>query len=143
MDSPWAAAVSPRHGLITVVRLWGSNSARYSIFKQDLHVLATALGIEIRLAHYLPYTSKYKPIEHQPFPQVSWGCRGIIFDALETVRDVMAKAATKTGLTVVTTIIDKVYQKGQTATDEFKQEMPIRFNEYLQQWNYIAQPQPT
>lgn len=121
----------------------GSNSARYYIFKQDLQALATDLGIEIRIAHYPPYTSKYNPIEHRLFPHVSRACRGVIFDALETVRDVMAKAATKTGLTVVTTIIDKVYQKGRTVTDEFKQEMPIHFDESLPQWNYVARPQPT
>lgn len=121
----------------------GSNSARYYIFKQDLQVLATALGLEIRLAHYPPYTSKYNPIEHRLFPHVSRACRGVIFDTLETVRDVMAKAVTKTGLTVVTAIIDKVYQKGRTASDQFKQEMPIRFDEYLPQWNYVARPQPT
>ncbi len=121
----------------------GSNSARYYIFKQDLQVLATALGIEIRIAHYPPYTSKYNPIEHRLFPHVSRACRGVIFDTLETVRDVMARATTKTGLTVVTAIIDKVYQKGRTVTDEFKQEMPIHFDEYLPQWNYVAQPQFT
>lgn len=121
----------------------GSNSARYYIFKQDLQALATGLGIEIRIAHYPPYTSKYNPIEHRLFPHVSWACRGVIFDTLETVRDVMAKAATKTGLTVVTDIIDKVYHKGRTATNEFKQEMPIHFDEYLPQWNYVARPQPT
>lgn len=111
----------------------GSNSARYYIFKQDLQALATALGIEIRIAHYPPYTSKYNPIEHRLFPHVSRACRGVIFDALETVRDAMAKANTKTGLTVVTTIIDQVYHKGRTATEEFKQEMPIRFDEHLPQ----------
>ncbi|MEL6763251.1 MAG: hypothetical protein AAFO87_06200 [Cyanobacteria bacterium J06607_6] len=30
---------------------------------------------EIRIAHYPPYTSKYNPIEHRLFPQVSRACR--------------------------------------------------------------------
>jgi hypothetical protein len=34
------------------------------------------------------------------------------------------------------------HHKGRTATDEFKQEMPIRLDEHLPQWNYIARPQP-
>lgn len=32
------------------------NSSRYYIFKQDLQALVNELGIEIRIAHYPPYT---------------------------------------------------------------------------------------
>ena len=66
-----------------------------------------------------------------------------MFDTLETVRDIMGKAVTQTGLTVFTTILDQVYRTGRTATDEFKQKMPICFDEYLPQWNYVARPQLT
>lgn len=48
----------------------GSNSSRYYIFKQDLQALVNELGIEIRIAHYPPYTSKYNPIEHRLFPHI-------------------------------------------------------------------------
>ncbi len=34
----------------------GSNSSNYYIFKEDLQKLATEIGIEIRVAHYPPYT---------------------------------------------------------------------------------------
>ena len=118
----------------------GSNSARYYIVKQDLQALATALGLEIRIAHYPPYTSKDNPIEHRLFPHVSRACQGVIFDTLETVRAAMARASTQTGLTVVASVLDKVYQTGRKATDEFKQQMPILFDEFLPQWNYVAQP---
>jgi hypothetical protein len=46
----------------------GSNSSRHIIFKQDLPTLVEAIGIEIRIAHYPPYTSKWNPIEHRVFP---------------------------------------------------------------------------
>lgn len=39
----------------------GSNSSRQYLFKQDLQTLVDELGIEIRVAHYPPYTSKYNP----------------------------------------------------------------------------------
>ncbi|MEM1280658.1 MAG: hypothetical protein AAGG53_11730 [Cyanobacteria bacterium P01_H01_bin.152] len=45
----------------------------------------------------------------------------------------MAQTATKTRLTVVTTILDQAYQTGQTATDELKQERPIHIHEYRPQ----------
>ena len=63
----------------------GSNGSRFYIFKQDLQQLANDLGIEIRIAHYPPYTSKYNPIEHRLFPHLSRVCRGVIFDSVERV----------------------------------------------------------
>jgi Rhodopirellula transposase DDE domain len=40
---------------------------------------ADRLGIEIRVAHYPPYGSKYNPIEHRLSPHVTRACRGVIF----------------------------------------------------------------
>lgn len=119
----------------------GSNGSRYYIFKQDLQTLANDIGIEIRIAHYPPYTSKYNPIEHRLFPHVSRACQGAIFDSVDMVKNLMAKASTKTGLQVVTSIIDAVYETGRKATDEFMAQMPIRFDDYLPKWNYVARPQ--
>ena len=49
----------------------GSNSATKYLFKEDLQKLANRLGLEIRVAHYPPYCSKYNPIEHRMFAHVS------------------------------------------------------------------------
>ncbi|MEN8446420.1 MAG: hypothetical protein ABG776_15570 [Cyanobacteria bacterium J06555_13] len=81
--------------------------------------------LEIWIAHYPPYTSKYNPIEHHLFPHPSRVCQGVIFDFVEMVRDLMATASTKAGLQVFTTIIDAVYETVRKASDEFKTNMPI------------------
>jgi hypothetical protein len=52
----------------------GSNGARQYLFKQDLQAWVNELGIEIRIAHYPPYTSKYNPIEHRLFPRLTRVC---------------------------------------------------------------------
>jgi hypothetical protein len=119
----------------------GSNSSRHYIFKQDLQALVNELGIEIRIAHYPPYTSKYNPIEHRLFPHLSRVCRGVIFDSVKTVKDLMATATTRKGLKVFTTILDKVYNTGRKVAEDFKSTMEIVFDEFLPQWNYTAQPQ--
>ena len=75
----------------------GSNDARHYLFKQDLQALANELGFEIRIAHYPPYTSKYNPIEHLLFPHVTRATQGVILTTIEQVRELMAKAKTKTG----------------------------------------------
>ena len=121
----------------------GSNSSRTYLFKESLQALSNELGIEIRIAHYPPYTSKYNPIEHRLFPHVSRVCEGVIFDSVETVKDLMATATTRTGLKVFTTILDNVYQTGQKVADDFKENMAIIFDDVLPQWNYTARPQQT
>ena len=120
----------------------GSNSATMYLFKEDLQKLADRLGIEIRVAHYPPYCSKWNPIEHRLFPHLTGACRGVIFHTLETVRYYMAKAKTKKGLKVKVSILDKVYETGRKYAAGFKKTMKIVFDEFLPKWNYRAVPQP-
>jgi hypothetical protein len=116
----------------------GSNSATRYVFKEGLEKLATRLRLEIRIAHYPPYCSKYNPIEHRLFPHVTRACRGVIFQTLEVARYYMAKAATTTGLKVDVTILDKVYETGRKCTEGFKESMKIAFDKILPKWNYRA-----
>ena len=120
----------------------GSNSAAMYLFKEDLQKLANRLGIEIRVAHYPPYCSKYNPIEHRLFPHLTRACRGVIFHTLETVRYHMAKAATATGLTVKVGILDGAYETGRKYAKGFKKTMKIVFDKVLPKWNYRAVPEP-
>ncbi len=120
----------------------GSNSATMYLFKEDLQKLASRLGIEIRVAHYPPYCSKYNPIEHRLFPHLTRACRGVIFHTLETVRYYMAKAETTTGMRVKVSILDKVYATGRKCAAGFKKAMKIVFDSFLPKWNYTAVPKP-
>lgn len=119
----------------------GSNNSRYYIFKQDLQELADEIGLEIRIAHYPPYCSKYNPIEHRLFPHVTQACQGVVFKSVEVVKELMARTKTKQGLRVTVNVIDKVYQTGRKVAESFKENMPIIFDDFLPQWNYTAVPQ--
>jgi DDE family transposase len=118
----------------------GSNSASQYLFKEDLQRLVDRLGIEIRVAHYPPYTSKYNPIEHRLFPHLTRACQGVIFQSIELVKALMEKAKTSTGLQVTVDIIDKVYQTGRKYAEGFKENMKIVFDEILPKWNYRVVP---
>jgi hypothetical protein len=118
----------------------GSNNSHHYIFKQDLQALVDELGIEIRIAHYPPYTSKYNPIEHRLFPHVTRACQGVVFKSIELVKELMEKTQTRQGLKVTVQIVDQVYQTGRKAAKDFKETMRIVFDEYLPQWNYTAVP---
>jgi Rhodopirellula transposase DDE domain len=120
----------------------GSNSASRYVFKEQLQKLVNRLGIEIRVAHYPPYGSKYNPIEHRLFPHVTRACRGVIFRTLETVRYYMSKTETTTGLEVKVRILEKVYATGLKCAEGFKKAMTIVFDKLLPKWNYRAVPEP-
>jgi hypothetical protein len=120
----------------------GSNDSRQYLFKQDLQALADEIGVEIRIAHYPPYCSKYNPIEHRLFPHVTRACQGMVFTSLELVKELMQKTRTETGLRVFVHIIDKAYATGRKVAENFKETMRIVFDETLPRWNYRAVPLP-
>lgn len=118
----------------------GSNSALTYIFKEDLQALSNRLGLEIRIAHYPPYCSKYNPIEHRLFPHVTRACQGVSLESIETAVHYMSKTETTKGLTVAVRIIDKVFETGRKYTADFKKNMTIQFDKLLPKWNYRAVP---
>ena len=120
----------------------GSNNCHHYIFKEDLQKLVNEIGLEIRVAHYPPYTSKYNPIEHRLFPHITRACQGVIFKTVETVKELIEKTKTKTGLRVTVEIINKIYHAGRKVAEDFKENMKIVFDNYLPQWNYRVVPIP-
>ncbi|MEG4421675.1 ISAzo13 family transposase, partial [Microcoleus sp. LAD1_D5] len=59
----------------------------------------------------------------------------------ELVKYLVEKTHTKTGLSVVANVLNKVYKIGRQVADNFKKTMQITFDEYLPKWNYRALPQ--
>lgn len=119
----------------------GSNSATQYLFKQDLQNLVNVIGIEVRVAHYPSYCSKFNPIERRFFPHVGRACQGILFDTLDTVVRLMRRTSTTTGLRATVNIIRRVYHTGRKIAQNFKENMTILFDDLLPKWNYRAVPQ--
>jgi hypothetical protein len=124
----------------TTVALSAEIGSCASVFKQDLQSLADELGIEIRIAHYPPYCSKYNPIEHRLFPHVTRACQGVIFTSTELVKELMENTHTATGLEAFVHVMDKVYETGRKVAADFKQNMRILFDTFLPAWNDRAVP---
>jgi hypothetical protein len=121
----------------------GSNSYRHYILKQELQALVDDLGIEIRLAHYPPYCSKWNPVEHRVFPHMTRAMQGVVFTSHELVKTLIETTSTKTGLQVVAHLITTVYETGKKVAADFKDTMHIVFDEFLGQWNYCVVPAPS
>ena len=60
---------------------------------------------------------------------------------MELVKSLIERTSTKTGLTVIVNLMDKVYAKGRKVVEGFKDNLPIIFDDYLPKWNYKAIPQ--
>jgi Rhodopirellula transposase DDE domain len=118
----------------------GSNSADKYLFKEDLQKLAERLRLEIRVTHYPPYCSKYNPVERRLFCHLTRACQGVLFDSLATVKRLLEKTRTATGLGVVVGVLEKVYQTGRKYAEGFKKNMKILFDDFLPKWNYRAVP---
>lgn len=110
------------------------------LFKVDLQAVVDALGVELRLAHYPPYTSKYNPIEHCLFPHLTRVCQGVIFRSVALVAELMRKAETRTGLSVTVDIVEKTYKIGRKVTQAAKDAIRIVRDAVLPRWNYRILP---
>jgi len=119
----------------------GSNSANTYLFKADLQELVNEIGMEVRVAHYPPYASKYNPIEHRLFCHVTRACQGMLFESLAVVKQLMEKTRTSTGLRVVVDVVAKVYATGRKVSESVKTALHLIRDLVLPKWNYRILPQ--
>ena len=87
----------------------GRNASNRYIFKHYLQQLADRIGMEIRVAHYPSYCSKYNRIERRLFPHITRACTGLLFDSLDTVLNLMRSATTST---VLKTTVNVIHDRG-------------------------------
>lgn len=129
--------------ILLLVDCGGSNAATKYLFKHDLQEVVNAIGIEIRVAHYPSYCSKYNPIERRFFPHVTRACTGMLFDTLARAVDLMRKATTSTGLRTTVNVIRRLYETGRVATKAMIDTIrsTVHFHDLLPKWNYTLSPQ--
>ena len=120
----------------------GSNSARHYIVKQDLYQLAQKIDMNIVVAHYPPYCSKWNPIEHRLFCHVHRAWDATIFHTIDIVKERAELTSTKTGVGVKVTINDKRYATKRKVLPYFKDNINdfVIFDQQLPQWNYRFKP---
>lgn len=118
----------------------GSNSARGWLFKYCLIRLANDIGVDIRVAHYPQYCSKWNPIEHRLFSQISKAWEGAGFHSVEEAEEMAAGVRTKTGLAVFTSIDRRQYETNKECVPSFEQDCKkyIVHDESLSKWNYLV-----
>lgn len=127
------------HTLLLLCDGGGSNSCLHHIFKQDLIKLAKKLQINILVAHYPAYCSKYNPIEHRLFSQISHTWSGVPLKNIQFVKELTDTTTTKTGLRVATSLNLATYQTKRPVEENFKNQVEqfITFDDKCPKWNYL------
>ena len=118
----------------------GSNSYRHHIFKESLQNLSNSIGLQIRMAHYPPYTSKWNPVEHRVFPHITRSLSGIVLTSVQLVKKLVDRTKTKTGLKVFSRISKKMYEVGKKVADDFYDIAKIKYDKNLGHLNYEISP---
>lgn len=122
----------------------GSNGATNRAWKHGLyHRLAARHGLTVTVAHYPPGASKWNPVEHRLFSEISKNWAGRPLDSFETVLNYIRTTTTSTGLTVSAHLIDQRYETGTKISDADMRELPITSRESLPRWNYTLAPTHT
>ena len=127
--------------LLILADAGGSNSYRSRLWKFEVQRnLCNVHGLTVTVSHYPPGASKWNPIEHRLFSEISKNWAGTPLDSFETALKYIRTTKTKTGLRVSAHLKQGAYQKGIKITDQQMAELNIKPHELLPQLNYTIRP---
>ena len=119
----------------------GSNSSRSRVWKRDLQdKVADVFGLTITVCHYPPGTSKWNPIEHRLFSEISKTWAGCPLRSFDEVIHYLRDTKTDTGLTVQAHLVTHTYDKGVKVSDQEMEQLCIRQHDVCPFWNYTISP---
>lgn len=119
----------------------GSNGSRCRAWKMGLQRrLCDGHGLSVTVAHYPTGASKWNPIEHRFFSELSKNWAGRPLDCLETILKYARTTMTSTGLRVRAHLVRTSYEKGIKITDAQMQDLAIKTDKALPRWNYTLRP---
>jgi len=118
----------------------GSNGSRVKLWQRELQRLASEIGIEIKVHHLPPGTSKWNKIEHRLFSYISQNWRAVPLVSYRVIVDLISATTTKSGLTVHCELDDTAYSKGIIVSDEEMDAINITRADFHGEWNYTIRP---
>jgi hypothetical protein len=118
----------------------GSNNPRTRLWRRELQRLADTTGLQIRVCHFPPGTSKWNKIEHRIFSLVSLNRRGKPLETLAIIVNLIASTKTNTGLKVYAHLDDSSYERGIEVTDDQLAAVNITRHTFHGDGNYTVTP---
>jgi hypothetical protein len=121
----------------------GSNAPRTRLWRVELQRLADSTGLQIRVCHFPPGTSKWNKIEHRMFSFVSLNWRGKPLESLEVIISLIAGTTTNMGLKIYAQLDDRTYDRGVEVSDQQLAAVDITRHQFHGDWNYTIMPSET
>jgi hypothetical protein len=118
----------------------GSNAATSRAWKFGLQQLCDRHGLSVTVAHFPTGASKWNPIEHRFFSELSKNWAGRPLDSLETILNYARTTTTNTGFCVKAHLVRRRYKKGVKITDAQMRGLVLSKDETLPRWNYTIAP---
>ena len=119
----------------------GSNSYRSRVWKRDLQEkVADRFGLTLTVCHYPTGASKWNPVEHRLFNEISKTWAGCPLRSFDDVVHYIIDTKTDTGLTVQAHLVTQTYATGVKVPDEQMDALNIEFHDVCPQWNYTLRP---
>ena len=118
----------------------GSNGYRARAWKHELQKFADDTGLQIRVSHFPPGTSKWTKIEHRLFCHITGNWRGKPLRTFETIVDLIGNTRTAAGLRVKAKLDKRKYPLGVVTTDAEMEALSLHCDEFHGEWNYEIRP---
>lgn len=127
--------------LLILADCGGGNSARARGWKFHLQKrLCDPYQLAVTVCHYPPGSSKWNPIEHRLFSEISKNWAGRPLDSLETATHYIRTTATSSGLRVRARLNRKNYERGERISDAQFDQLSLDPHRTLPKWNYTLTP---
>ena len=115
----------------------GSYSPRCRAWKLGLQQkLCDSFDLTLTVSHYPAGASKWNPIDHRVFSQISRNWAGRPLDSYETVLSYLRTTKTSAGLRLNAHLVSNTYTKGVKISDRQMRQLSLHPHPILPQWNY-------
>lgn len=141
----WKREGARRYGrapkLLVLADSGGSNSCSSWAWKTEIQAqLCNAFGITVTIAHYPTGASKWNPIEHRLFSEISknWAAEPLV--SYEKMLKFIRTTNTQTGLTVTAYLDRTEYPTGLKPDRQMISSLRLKPGKTLPKWNYTIAP---
>ena len=141
----WRRQGKPLYGadshLLILADSGGSNGYRCRAWKWALQErLVDPCRLPVTVCHYPTGASKWNPIEHRLFSEISKNWAGEPLDSYQKILNFIRTTSTKTGLAVSAYLDRRHYPTGTEPTPQQLRRLKLEPHETLPRWNYTIRP---
>lgn len=127
--------------LLLLADAGGSNSYQTRAWKERLQVcICDRFGVTVTVCHYPTGCSKWNPIEHRLFSQISRNWAGVPLRTWDTLLAFIRGTTTARGLAIRAVFQPGDYPLGQTVSDAEMDALNLERHAVLPAWNYTIRP---